>query len=130
MKEFLIKNKKPIIRGLAELLIIFAGITASLLIDDWRQRRADQELAMQYMRSMYVDAFLDLHKLEEHVFNWVQRSADCYDILNAMHFPDSFALSEEEFRHKFGKATRLDKFVCTDNTFRDLTLTGNIKLIE
>src|SRR5688572_26227699 len=121
MKEFLIKYKQPIIRGLAELLIIFAGITASLLIDDWRQRRADGELAMQYMRAMYVDASSDLSKLGEQVFSRMKRSSDCYDILNAMHFPDSFALSETDFRNKFGNATRLDKFVSSDNTFRDLT---------
>ena len=130
MKKFFTKYKSAILRGFFELLIIFAGISISLLIDDWRQRRADEELAMEYLRLMYVDVTEDLENLAESAMaSRISKMDDCRVLLSAMHYPDSVTLSDEDFRHKFAWVLRLDKFVSSDNTYRDLISTGNFKLI-
>jgi len=127
--NFFQRNKKNILRAFVELLVIFAGITISLLIDDWRQQNADEELALNYLKALYSDVTEDLAKINNKGRDQQQKLSDNDKLLKAIHFPDSIKISEEDFRNKFGNITKLDKFVSSDNTFRDLTGTGNIKLI-
>ncbi len=130
MKNLIQKIRANFFRGIFELIIIFLGISISLFIDDWRTERAEDEMALQYMRSMYSDVSEDLEKLEWQSRDRFAKMRDARVILDAMHFPDSVQITEADFRNRFGYVTRLTTFVSSDNTYNDLNSTGNIRLIK
>jgi hypothetical protein len=130
MKKILIKYKSKIIRAFVELLVIFVGISASFLVDEWRQNNADDELELHYMKALYEDLTEDLANLETQINRRNVTLDRCHFLLDAMHFPDSVQISDAQFKHYFKSMSFLEKFVPADNTFRDLNSTGNMKLID
>jgi hypothetical protein len=130
MKKILLKYKPKIIRALVELLVIFAGITASFLVDEWRQHNSDDELELHYMKALYEDITEDLANIETQINRRNVTLERCHFLLDVMHFPDSIHISDSQFKHYFKSMSFLEKFVPADNTFRDLNSTGNMKLID
>lgn len=55
----------PWIRLVAEFLVIFVGITLSLIADDWRQSRRDLEAERRALSELLIDLEADAESLEQ-----------------------------------------------------------------
>ena len=64
----------PWFRVGVEFLVIFAGITLSLLADDWRQERGERALEDIALREIAADLAADMSELEG-----LQRSSARHD---------------------------------------------------
>lgn len=130
MFKLLKKYKTSILAAIAEIVIVFIGISISLYIDEQQEEKENTEKEEVYLKEIYYEINSDITALGLKL-NWISevRSKVAY-LLNAMHYPDSLTISSNEFKQTMGNAFILDPFVSKDHTFTDLTSTGNIKLIQ
>lgn len=54
-----VRSRVPWLRVMAEFLVIFAGVTLSLLADDWRQRQGDRAQETALLAGMHADLAAD-----------------------------------------------------------------------
>jgi len=119
-----------ILAALAEIVIVFIGISISLYIDDWKEEKDNSEKEEVYLKEIYYEVNADITTLAIKL-NWISEVRyKVTRLLNAMHHPDSLSINAKEFKQTIGKAFIQDPFVSKDHTFTDLTSTGNIKLIS
>jgi hypothetical protein len=129
MFKIIKKHKSSILAAVAEIVIVFVGISISISIDDWREESANRETEKVYLEELYLELSDDLAGLSEKL-NWINEVRfRVTKVLTAMHYPDSVFVTDNEIKIAIGKAFILIDFVSKDHTFNDLTNTGNIKLI-
>lgn len=129
MFKLLKKYKGSIFAAIAEVVIVFIGISISLYIDDWREEKDNRSKEDVYLEEIYYDITDDLISMNNRI-NFINTVKNRLTIvLGAMHYPDSIKISPTDLKQSIGKFFILENFVTQDYTFRDLTSTGNIKLI-
>jgi len=111
-----------------ELLVIFVGISASLLVDEWRDDRKERSLEKKYLQSLEKALQLDQTNIEFLLAENQAKQAQIRLLISEI-------LAENDYNAKIfadgimATAT-FEGFVPEDATFQDLKSTGNILVIS
>jgi len=109
---------------LFEFIVIFVGITASLIVDEWRQSRNERVLEEQYVREFLEDVIVFEKRLDLIEANLNIEMRHMSQALSKQYKPDSLPVIAT-FPFYFKPLGDLNS-----NAFRTLVATGDINLIS
>ena len=123
-------TKKPpkLARYSIELIVIFAGITTSLLVDEWRDHRKERELESKYLESLQNALVLDGQNLSNLIAKQQLKKQNIVNLLTFLR--DGLPYREDVFRNGVMAVATFSEFIPQDATFQDLKSTGNILVIS
>lgn len=110
-----------------ELLVVFLGVTAGFLLNNWRQDNQDQKLEKKYLHGFLEDVKADIPILQEAIKAdslWLQRTK-----------PQLFAIqranmSVDSANSLIKRIVSLSKLEPQTGTYEDITNSGNLNLIQ
>lgn len=94
------RNMKTLHIFLLEILAVFIGITASLFVDDWRQREQDREILDHLLQETHYNALQDVSVISVYLSMSMTSLDDANQLLNG----DPLAWSDEALVRRFGRA--------------------------
>ena len=94
------RNMKTLHIFLLEILAVFIGITASLFIDDWRQRAQDREVLDHLLQETHYNALQDVS--EDRIYLGISKTS--LEDANQLLHGDTSDWSDEELVYRFGRA--------------------------
>ena len=130
MFRFIKKYKNNIGTIVAEIFIVFVGISISMNIDNWREAKENRTKERAYIQDLYYDITDDLVRMNERINHISSGRTRIAVLFTAMHFPDSIQITQKEFKFIMGRSLQLETFETCNYTFLDISSTGNTKLIK
>lgn len=116
-------------QALAEIVLIFVGITLAVAFNNWNENRKDEKLRQGYYQRLLAELEQDRQDLSEIInYNQTRKTAitDFYAYLDSVSRPDIDYV--QRFIQQF--SYHMNTYVPNESTYEELISTGNIKLIE
>ncbi len=126
MKKFNPGFKLEWKKYIAELLVVFVGVTSAFLLNDWAQKRNSEELENKYITSLLDDLKNDSDNLKKTI-NYSQNNFDSLSYLNYLlskNFSDTDTLLELSV-----KLLNFEYFYPSDVTFETMKSSGGLNII-
>ncbi len=114
---------------LIELLVVFIGITAGFLLNNWREDNAELKLEKKYLESFYADVEADAVVLDSLIFRSQKKEDALMGILKKSVLIDE-PLSEELAKALVMELLSLEWFAPSNDTYEDIINSGNLNLIS
>jgi len=123
------KNKRSWTYYFLELLVVFIGVTAGFLLNNWRYDNAELRLERKYLESFYADVEVDAIDLDSLIFRSQTKADTLIGILRKS------ALIGEPLSEKLAKSLvkeimSLEWFVPANDTYEDMINSGNLNLVS
>ncbi len=112
-----------------ELAVVFIGVTAGFLLNNWREENADIKLEQKYLSSFYNDLKTDVDDLDSLVFRTQKKADKLMEILKKSQY-DNNLLSEAHAQEIMGEILAMEWFTPSDDTYDDIINSGNLNLIS
>jgi hypothetical protein len=112
-----------------ELVVVFVGVTAGFLLNNWREENADIRLEQKYINGFYNDLKADANDLDSLIFRTQEKADKLLEVLKKSNY-DNNALSEELAQEIISQILALEWFTPTDDTYDDIINSGNLNLIS
>ena len=125
-------NKKTKIKWkyyLIELMVVFIGVTAGFLLNNWREDNAELKLEKKYLESFYADVEADAVKLDSLIFRCQQKEDTLMGILKKSVLIGE-PLNEELAKALVMELLSLEWFAPSNDTYEDIINSGNLNLIS
>jgi hypothetical protein len=126
------KKKKTKIKWtyyLIELMVVFIGVTAGFLLNNWREETSELKLQHKYLESFYNDVIADAEELDSLIFRSQKREDTLVGILKKSTLIGE-PLSEELARSLVMQLLSLEWFAPSNDTYEDIINSGNLNLIS
>jgi len=129
MKKKKEKNQRQWAYYLLELIVVFIGVTAGFLLNNWREDNAELRLEKKYLESFYTDVEADAFDLDSLIFRSQTKADTLIEILKES------ALISEPLSEKLAKSLvkeimYLEWFVPANDTYEDIINSGNLNLVS
>ena len=112
-----------------ELLVVFIGVTAGFLLNNWREDNADLKLEQKYLSSFHNDLNSDKKSLDSLIFRTQEKTDKLLAVLKESEFENK-VLSEEQAQEIIGQILSMEWFSPTNDTYDDIINSGNLNLIS
>ena len=126
------KRKKKKINWLyylAELVVVFIGVTAGFLLNNWRLDNAELKLEQKYLNSFYMDVLLDESSLDSLIIREQAKQDTLLAVLKQSVIIDK-PLTEELAQKVVKNMLYLEWFSPSDDTYEDMINSGNLNIIS
>ena len=114
--------------ALGELFLIVLGILIALKVNNWNEKRIEKKIVLTYLERIQVDLTQDIEQLNI----LIQSHQDYYD--NISGYFDYFSESKKSVVEVIDSAKNVKwthlRYIPYNQTYRDLTSTGNIGLLS
>jgi len=115
---------------LIEVVVIIVGISITLVLEEWRDKGKEEELAKVYLANLAADIEADQHSLHFAASLTDSLLARGEEIRRFVKDPDGHALTPQRLNEDVLKLIGRPKFIPHDATFSDLKSSGNLHLIK
>ncbi len=115
-------------RYVIELIVIFVGISASLLVDEWRENGEERSLERKYLESLENALQLDNTSLKYLLAENQEKQTHIRLMLSGILAGDAY--NQQIFADGIMATATNVEFIPEDATFQDLKSTGNILVIS
>ena len=109
-------------------MVVFVGVTAGFLLNNWREENADIKLEQKYINGFYNDLKVDADDLDSIIFRTQEKTDKLLEVLKKSEY-DNNALTEELAQEIISQILELEWFTPTDDTYDDIINSGNLNLI-
>ncbi|MFY0687184.1 MAG: hypothetical protein JXQ90_08470 [Cyclobacteriaceae bacterium] len=129
MKKFLttLKGKWP--EYLLEIFVLIVGIYGAFALESWNEERKDLKLEQKYLQSLKIELNRDLKRLNELKKVRQTSNESAWLMLNTEHITPSYE-EVRKFNVALMKVGFWHEFVPNDNTFKELSNSGNLSLFR
>jgi len=110
-----------------ELFVVFLGVTAGFILNNWRSNIHDIKYEQRYLQGFLQDVEANIEGLEEQVLRdslWLERSKLLLDLL------ETSSLSLDSVEAVVGRITEYSKITTITGTWKDIINSGNLNLIR
>jgi hypothetical protein len=114
---------------LLELLVVFIGVTAGFLLNNWREESKDSKLEQKYLNSFYTDLLSDKTDLDSLIFRTQKKTDKLLEVLKKSAY-DNDAITREMANDIIEQILYLEWFTPADDTYDDIINSGNLNLIS
>lgn len=114
---------------IVELLVVFIGVTAGFLLNNWREHKAEIRLEQKYLSSFYNDIVSDESTLDSLVFRTQKKVDNLMDILRKTEIINE-PMSEDLANSIVLELLYFEWFSPTNDTYYDIINSGNLNLIS
>ena len=110
-------------------MVVFIGVTAGFLLNNWRDDMAELELERMYLDSFYSDVKADAVDLDSLIYRTNKKTDTMISILKKSALID-MPLSEELAKTLVKEMMYLEWFTPANDTYEDIKNSGNLNLIS
>lgn len=112
-----------------EILVVFIGITAGFILNNWREDAVEKKLENKYLSSFYRDVQNDDVELDSLVSSSQLKAEKLISILKETEVVNK-PLSEELAREIVTEMMYIEWLSATNDTYEDIINSGNLNLIS
>ncbi|WP_163321987.1 hypothetical protein [Draconibacterium mangrovi] len=112
-----------------ELLVVFIGVTAGFLLNNWREDNSNSKLEQKYLNGFYADLLSDKDDLDSLIQRTQIKTDGLLEVLKKADY-DNNALTREMADEIIGEILFLEWFTPADDTYDDIINSGNLNLIS
>ncbi len=123
-----IKQKKWM-HYLLELLVVFIGVTAGFLLNNWREDNAELNLEKKYLESFYADVTADAIDLDSLIYRSQTKEDTLLSILRKSILKNE-PLNEELAKKLVKEILYIEWFTPANDTYEDIINSGNLNIIS
>lgn len=114
---------------LAELLVVFIGVTAGFLLNNWRVDQSEKKLEQKYLNSFYSDILEDESSLDSLIIRGKAKEDTLLSVLKKSIIIDT-PLTEAQAQVVVTEMLYLEWFSPSNDTYDDILNSGNLNLIS
>jgi len=114
---------------IVELLVVFIGVTAGFVLNNWREDKAEIRLEQKYISSFYNDIVSDETTLDSLVFRTQKKVDNLMDVLKKTEIIKE-PLNEDLAKLIVKEVIYFAWFSPTNDTYDDIINSGNLNLIS
>ncbi|MFC2101526.1 hypothetical protein ACFLS7_00865 [Bacteroidota bacterium] len=114
---------------LIELMVVFVGVTAGFLLNNWREDTAELKLERRYLESFYADVKADAIDLDSLIFHSQVKEETLIGILKESALIGE-QLSEELAKALVKEIMFIEWFTPANDTYEDIINSGNLNIIS
>lgn len=122
-------NKRRWTYYFLELMVLFMGVTAGFLLNNWREDNAELKLEKKYLESFYADVEADAMDLDSLIFRSQTKADTLIGILRKSALIGE-PLSEELAKALVKQIMYIEWFTPSNDTYEDIINSGNLNLIS
>ncbi len=123
------KKKRSWTYYFLELLVVFIGVTAGFLLNNWREDNAELRLEKKYLESFYADVKADAFDLDSLIYRSQKKADTMIGILRKSALIGE-PLSEDLAKTLVKEMMYLEWFTPANDTYEDIKNSGNLNLIS
>jgi len=123
------KTSKYLKYAIGEIVLVVIGILIALKINNWNELQKEKSQTAIYVQNLIDDLNKDIFKFDDAVKSARQKYQFCKEI-NAVIIEGKPIIDTSAFVIELQAVGRLLIPAITDNTYKDLISTGNLKLIN
>lgn len=112
-----------------ELAVVFIGVTAGFLLNNWREDNAELKLEKKYLESFYADVEADALDLDSLILRSLEKADTLIGILKKSALIGE-PLSEELAKAMVKQIMYIEWFTPANDTYEDIINSGNLNLIS
>lgn len=114
---------------LLELLVVFIGVTAGFLLNNWREEKSNSKLEQKYLNGFYADLLSDKDDLDSLIFRTKAKTDKLMEVLKESEY-DNNTLTREMANKIIEQILYLEWFSPADDTYDDIINSGNLNIIS
>jgi len=114
---------------IVELLVVFIGVTAGFVLNNWREENAEIRLEQKYLSSFYNDIVSDETTLDSLVFRTQKKVDNLMEVLKKTEIINE-SMSEDLANSIVLELLYFEWFSPTKDTYDDIINSGNLNLIS
>lgn len=112
-----------------ELLVVFIGVTAGFILNNWREDNLEKKLEVKYLNIFYKDVQNNESQIDSLVVSSQSKADKLISILKETELVNK-PLNEELAREIVTEIMYIEWFSATNNTYEDIINSGNQNLIS
>ena len=113
----------------AELLVVFIGVTAGFLLNNWRMDQAELKVEQKYLNSFYSDILDDESSLDSLIIREKAKEDTLLSVLKKSLIIKE-PLTEDLAQTIVGQMLYLEWFSPSNDTYDDIINSGNLNIIS
>lgn len=122
------KTSKYFKYAIGEIVLVVIGILIALQVNNWNEQRKQRDKELHYLRNLKTDLNLNIAEIEKYISTRNSQTESAQVILD--YFEGRKTLDNlNEFNMHAVNVYTWQKFFQIDNTFQELTNSGNLSLI-
>lgn len=112
-----------------ELAVVFIGVTAGFLLNNWRQDNVELKLEEKYLTSFYKDVITDESRLDSLILRCQTKIDTLLNVIRETEVKNT-PLSEEFAQVIVNQILYIEWFSPSNDTYEDIKNSGNLNLIS
>lgn len=128
--QFAAENKaaKYLRYAIGEILLVVIGILIALQVNNWNENRKLREKEMHYLENIKSDLILNIAEIQKYIDTRNSQTASAYKVLE--YYEGKPLTDPDSFNMDIVNVYTWQKFFQIDNTYQELTNSGNLSLIS
>ena len=114
--------------AIGEILLVVIGILIALQVNNWNEIRKQHAKERHYLRNIRTDLNLNIAEIQKYIDTRNSRTESAYKVLD--YFEGKPLTDLDEFNRNTVNVYTWQKFFQIDNTFQELTNSGNLAIIS
>ena len=112
-----------------ELLVVFIGVTAGFILNNWRENAAEKKLEYKYLNSFYRDVQNNENEIDSLILSSQLKSDKLIAILKETELVNK-PLNEDQAREIVTEISYIEWLSAANDTYEDIINSGNLNLIS
>ena len=115
--------------AIGEIILVVIGILIALQVNNWNEQRKQREKELHYLTNLKTDLILNIAEIEKYIASRKSQTESAKVILD--YFENRKPLDNlDDFNMHAVNVYTWQKFFQIDNTFQELTNSGNLSIIS
>jgi hypothetical protein len=121
------KTSKYLTYAIGEILLVVIGILIALQVNNWNEQRKERVKELHYLTNLKTDLKLNIAEIDKYI---ATRNSQIVSAKIALEYFEGKPLTDFDlFNRNIVNVYTWQKFFQIDNTFQELTNSGNLSLI-
>jgi hypothetical protein len=129
MKKIVEHFKAEWYKYVLEILVLIIGIYGAFELENWNEDRKERLLERKYLKSLLIDLNRDVENLKELKNKRQVSNESAWRLLNTKSLPATYE-AQSEWMDDLINIGFWYEFVPNDNTFKELSNSGNLSLFQ
>jgi len=114
--------------AIGEIVLVVIGILIALQVNNWNEQRKERSKELHYLTNLKADLKLNIAEIDNYITTRNTRTASAKKILE--YYEGKPLTDLDEFNMNSVNVYTWQKFFQIDNTFQELTNSGNLSIIS
>ena len=114
--------------AIGEIILVVLGILIALQINNWNDIRKEREKELHYLSNIKTDLYLNIAEIDSYIETRNARTASALEVLE--YFEGKPLIDYDSFNMNIVNVYTWQKFFQINNTFQELTNSGNLSIIS